>query len=108
MRRMFFSHSCGFMEEMLHASASSQSCSLYINAELIETNSRLIDSLLRLRGEKKKKKPCNLHTSSVNSYNCVTIKCTPLWNFINTLSHISFRPIFHFDGSLCLTKPHGV
>lgn len=53
---MFFSHSCGFMEEMLHASASSQSCSLYINAELIETNSRLIDSLLRLRGEKKKKK----------------------------------------------------
>lgn len=45
MRRMFFSHSCGFMEEMLHVSASSQSCSFYINAMLKGTNNRYVDSL---------------------------------------------------------------
>lgn len=39
---MFFSHSCGFMEETLHVSASSQSCSLYINATLKGTNGRYI------------------------------------------------------------------
>lgn len=89
MRRMFFSHSCGFMEEMLHVSASSQSCSFYINAMLKGTNNRYVDSLFFFFSRIKMLR-CNLYTSSSCSYNnCVTIKCTPQWNFINTLSHIS-------------------
>lgn len=52
---MSFSHSCGFMEEMLHVSASSQRCSLYINAELIGTNNRFIDSLFCFVFDQKQK-----------------------------------------------------
>lgn len=50
---MFFAHSCGFMEEMLHASTSSQSCSLYINAALIGTNSRCNRITFSVKREKK-------------------------------------------------------
>lgn len=56
MRRMFFSHSCGFMEEMLHVSASSQSCSLYINAALVGTNSRFNRFTFLVKKKKKQKK----------------------------------------------------
>lgn len=88
MCRMFFSHSCGFMEEMLHVSASSQRCSLYINATLKGTNDCCIDSLFCKK--EKKMLRCNLYTSSgCSCNNCVTIKSTPQWNVINTLSHIS-------------------
>lgn len=105
MCRRFLSHSCGFMEEMLHVSASSQSCSLYINAALKGTNNRYIDLPLFVKKEKNApmsfvyilqlflRRPCHAQTYAVVEF----------YQYI--ISHI--WPIFHFDGS-CLTKPHSV
>lgn len=90
MRRMLFSHSCGFMEETLHVSASSQSCSLYINATLKGTNGRYITfTFFFSKKAWKKKKRSNVICISFFTTTCVTIKRTPQWNFINALSHIS-------------------
>lgn len=53
-----------------------------------EQTAVILDSLFFSKmNERKKMLRCNLYLALHN--NCVTIKCTPQWNFINALSHIS-------------------